>query len=54
MHILLHPLPWPVLADVGPNARPRRGTSLSSDYMASSYLANRVTIVVERTYTVQH
>ena len=32
----------------GPNARPRRGASLSSDFMTSSRSVNRVTIVVER------
>jgi len=38
----------------GPSARPRRGAPLSSDFMTSSGLANRVTIVVERRYTVEH
>jgi len=32
----------------GPNARPRRGAPLSSDFMTSSCSINRVTIVVER------
>jgi len=44
----------PTVADAGPNARPRRGAPLSSDFMTSSCSANRVTIVVERRYTVQH
>jgi len=38
----------------GPNARPRRGAPLSSDFMTSSCSVNRVTIVVERRYAVQH
>jgi len=46
--------PGPALADVGPNARPGRGAPLSSDFMTSSCSANRVTIVVERRYTVQN
>jgi len=54
--------PRPALADAGPmqdlgawpNARPRRGAPLSSDIMASSRSVNRVTIVVELRYTVQH
>jgi len=37
---------------VGPNARPRRGVPLSSDFMTSSCSVKRVTIVVERRYTV--
>jgi len=44
----------PHLADAGPNARPGRGASLSSDFMTSSCSINRVTIVVERRYAVQH
>jgi len=42
------------LADAGPNARPRRGAPLSSDFMTSSCLVNRVTIGVERRSTVKH
>jgi len=38
----------------GPNAKRRRGAPLSSDFMTSSCSVNRVTIVVERRYTVQH
>jgi len=38
----------------GPNARHRLGAPLSSDFMTSSCSFNRVTIVVERRYTVQH
>jgi len=37
----------------GPNARPRRGAPLSSDFMTSSCSINRVTIVVERRFPVQ-
>jgi len=37
----------------GPNARPRRGASLSSNLLTPSCSANRVTIVVERRYAVQ-
>jgi len=48
------PQAGPALADAGPNARPGRGASLSSDFMTSSRSVNRVTIVVERRYTVQH
>jgi len=44
----------PALAGAGPNARPRRGAPLSSDFMTSSCLVNHVTIVVEHRYTVQH
>jgi len=44
----------PALADTGPNARPGRGAPLSSDFMTSSCSVNRVTIVVERRYTVQY
>jgi len=44
----------PALASAGPNARPRRGAPLSSDFMTSSCSVNRVTIVVERRYTVKH
>jgi len=40
--------------DAGPNARPRRGAPLSSDFMTSSCSVSRVTIVVERRYAVQH
>ena len=47
-------LPGPALAVAGPNARPRRGTPLSSDFMTSSCSVNRVTIVVDRRYTVRH
>ena len=36
----------------GPNARPRRGVPLSSDFVTTSCSLNRVTIVVERIYTV--
>ena len=46
--------PGSALADAGPNARPRRGAPLSSDFMTSSCSVNRVTIVVERRYAVQH
>jgi len=42
----------PALTDAGPNARPGRGASLSSDFMTSSSSVNRVTIVVERRYIV--
>ena len=44
----------PALADAGPNPRPRRGAPLSSDFVTSSCSVNRVTIVVERIYTLQH
>ena len=44
----------PALADAGPNARPGHGAPLSSDFMTSSCSVNRVTIVVERRYAVQH
>ena len=44
----------PALADAGPNVRPKRGAPLSSDFMTSSCSVNRVTIVVERKYAVQH
>ena len=37
-------LPGPALAGAGPNARPGRGAPLSSDFMTSSCLFNRVTI----------
>ena len=46
--------PGPALADAGPNARPGLGAPLSSYFMMSSCSVNRVTIVVERRYTVQH
>jgi len=46
--------PGPALADAGPNARPMRGAPLISDFMTSSCSVNRVAIVVERRYTVQH
>jgi len=54
--------PGPALADAepmqdlgaGPNARPRRGAPLSSDFMTSSCSVNRVTIVIECRCTVQH
>jgi len=46
--------PGPALANAGPNARPKRGAPLSSDFMTSSCSFNRVTIVVERKYAVQH
>jgi len=42
------------LADAGPDARPRRGAPLSSYFMTSSCSVNRVMIVVERRYAVQH
>jgi len=38
----------------GANARPKRGAPLSNDSMTSSCSVNRVTIVVERKYAVQH
>jgi len=38
----------------GPNARPKRGAPLSSGFMTLSCPVNRVAIVVERRYTVQH
>jgi len=38
----------------GLNARPRRGPPLSSDFITSSCSVNRVRIVVERKYAVQH
>jgi len=44
----------PALASAGPNARPRRGAPLSSGFMTSSRSVNRVTIVVERRYTVKN
>jgi len=44
----------PALADAGPNARPRHVAPLSSDFMTSSCSVNRVTIVAERRYAVQH
>ena len=44
----------PPLAGAGPNARPGCGAPLSSDFMTSSCSVNRVTIVVERIYTVKH
>jgi len=44
----------PALADAEPNARPKRGAPLSSDFMTSSCSVNRSTIVAERRYTVQH
>jgi len=44
--------PEPALADAGPNARPKRGAPLNSDFMTSSCSVNRVTIVVERKYAV--
>jgi len=37
----------------GPNARPRRGAPLSSDFMTSSCSVNCATIVVEGRYTGQ-
>jgi len=36
------------------NAKPRRGAPLNSNFMTSSCSVNRVTIVVKRSYTVQH
>jgi len=62
LHTALHKLVYksrllqtgPTLADAGPNARPGRGAPLSSDFMTSSCSVYRVTIVVERRYTVQH
>jgi len=47
-------LSGPALAGAGPNARPRREALLSSDFMTSSCSVNRITIVVERRYIVQH
>jgi len=44
----------PALADAGPNAKPKRGAPLSSDFMTSSCSVNRVTVVVEHKYAVQH
>jgi len=44
----------PPLAGAGPNARPGCGAPLSSDFMTSSCSVKRVTIVVERIYTVKH
>jgi len=44
----------PALAGAGPNARPGRGAPLSSYFMTPSCSVNRVTIVVERKYTVTH
>jgi len=44
----------PALTDARPNARPKRGAPLSSDFMTSSCSVNRVTIVVERKYAVLH
>jgi len=38
----------PALEDAGPNARPGRGVLLSSDFMTSSCLVNRIKILVER------
>jgi len=38
----------------GPNARSKCGAPLGSDFMTSSCSVNRVTIVVERKYAVQH
>ena len=38
----------------GPNARLRPGVSLSSDFMTSSCSVNRLAIVVERRYALQH
>jgi len=38
----------PALADAGPNARPRRESLLSSDFMTTSCSVNRVTILVEQ------
>jgi len=46
--------PGPALADAGPNARPRHGAPLSSDFITSSCSVNRVTVMVERRYAVQH
>jgi len=47
-------LPGPALADAGTNGRPKRGAPLSSDFMTLSCSVNRVTIVVERKYALQH
>jgi len=47
-------LPGPALADAGPNAKPRRGAPLSSNFMTSSCSVNSVTFVVEHRYPVQH
>jgi len=44
----------PALADTRPNARTGRWAPLRSDFMTSSCSVNRVTIVVERKYAVQH
>ena len=52
--ILCRILAGQALADAGPNARPRHGAHLSSDFMTSSCSVNRVTIVVERIPTVKH
>jgi len=38
----------------GPNARPRRGAPLRSNFVTSSCSVNCVTIVIERRYTVKH
>jgi len=46
--------PGPALAEAGPNARPKRGASLSSDFVTPSCSVNRVTIVVKRKYSIQH
>jgi len=44
----------PTLADAGRIAKSGRGAPLSSYIMTSSYSVNRVTIVVERRYPMQH
>ena len=44
----------PALADAGPNARPKPGAPLNSDFMTAPCSVNRVTIVVERKYAVQN
>jgi len=51
---MLYCSPGPALADEGPNARPNSGAPLSIDFMTSSCSVNRVTIVEERKYAVQH
>ena len=54
MKQFLRERPGPALADAGPNARPKRGAPLSSNFMTSWCSVSRVTIVVERKYAVQH
>jgi len=45
---------WTAIPTAGPNPRPRHRAPLSSDFMTCSSAVNRVTIVVEGRYTVQH